>query len=590
MLSHDPHSYIDFKQPKIDHIDFDLQLDFERRTIKGTATYKMDVPIQGSLFLDTREISIEEISSQGVPLDWEIDQEHPIFGSRLHLRQMSGQQQFRIKYETSPSASALQWLPPEQTLGQEQPFLFSQCQSIHARSVFPCQDSPSIRFTYSASVTVPRPLLAAMSAGPEGVEPANGNRIFHFRMPQRIPAYLFAIVAGNLAFEDISARCRIYAEPETLAAAVWEFAKTEETIILAEKLLGPYEWDRYDLVIMPPSFPYGGMENPRLNFITPTLLVGDRSMTDVITHELAHAWTGNLVTNATWKDFWLNEGWTVYGERRITEASEGKDLVQLKAAIEREDMFEVMTRLGEDSPTTQLQFDQEGRNPGDVLTVIQYTKGCEFLIQLENAVGRARWDDFIQKYIRRFRFGSITTPDFLALLQAEVPEALEKVDVDEWLYQPGFPASAGPIHSSLLTEVEEGLAAFARGALPQKSRIENWNPDQVYLFFRRLPKNISKDQCLELETLFDLGTSRNAYFLATYFEIAICSGYEEIFPRVEKFIAEIGRILFIARVFRAMVKTDWTQEKARPLLEKYRQQHHPITVAYLEKVLTEAGL
>jgi len=230
----------------------------------------------------------------------------------LHIKDLEGASSCTIEYNTTPSASALQWLAPNQTSGGEHPFLYSQCQSIHARSIFPCQDTPSVRFTFTAEIEIPNPLTVVMGAGLVGSRNNEATSEFRFDMPQPIPSYLFAIAAGNIQFRSIGSRCGIYAEPELLEAAAWEFAKTEDMLNTAERLFGPYVWDRYDILILPPAFPYGGMENPRLTFLNPMFIIGDRSETIIVTHELAHAWTGNLVTNATWEDFWLNEGWTTY--------------------------------------------------------------------------------------------------------------------------------------------------------------------------------------------------------------------------------------------------------------------------------------
>ncbi len=298
MTFKDLHSLSNFDKAEIRHIDFDFSIDFENHLIGGTAKYNLDRQVDGCLTLDTVSITILEVHSEKGPLAWSLEPVSKLLGTRLVIDDLKGVSEFWIKFETGPEATALQWLNPEQTAGGEHPFLFSQCQAIHARSIFPCQDTPGVRFTYSAVVHVPAPLIAVMAAAPgEAALDPKENR-FTFKMPQPVPAYLFAIAVGNLTSREIGPRCRIYAEPESIDAAAWEFSETETAIQFAEELFGPYAWDRYDLLLMPPSFPFGGMENPRLNFLTPTLLAGDRSLTNVVTHELAHSWTGNLVTNA----------------------------------------------------------------------------------------------------------------------------------------------------------------------------------------------------------------------------------------------------------------------------------------------------
>jgi aminopeptidase N len=363
-------------------------------------------------------------------LQWEFDRTDDLLGQRLHLKGFDGESSFALRFRTSPEARALQWMNPEQTAGGKHPFLFSQCQASNARSIFPCQDTPSVRFTYTAEVHAPEGLTAVLGA--EHVSAAKETAWFSFRMPQPIPAYLFAIGVAHLAFRELGPRTGIYAEPEIIEAAAWEFAETERTIVEAEKLLGPYLWGRYDMLVLPPSFPFGGMENPRLTFLTPTAIIGTRGQATLVTHELAHAWTGNLVTNATWQDFWLNEGWTTYAETRITEILEGKDSADLNAVYDEKRTYEIIERIGANSPLSCLKIPGDGREGDAMTTVIAYTKGCFFLKECEYAVGRERFDAFVQKYMKRFQFQSLTTEEFLDFLKAELPEVFEKVDVQTW--------------------------------------------------------------------------------------------------------------------------------------------------------------
>jgi len=329
MARHDPHSFSDLTQGHISHIDFRIQTDFDLHILKIEADYHFEEPLDGSLFLDTAEIDIKQATDKGIALEWEFDEQDDLLGKRLHLKNLDNVSSFTLVFETSPKARALQWLPAIQTAGLQYPFLYSQCQSIHARSVFPCQDTPSTRFTYFAEVEVPKPLTAVMAAELVGSRESNQSNHFQYKMPQPIPSYLFAIGVGKLGFRELGPRTGVYAEPEIIEAAAWEFAENEAKLVEAEKLLGPYLWGRYDLLILPPSFPYGGMENPRLTFLMPSVIIGNRQRTTIIAHELAHAWTGNLVTNATWEDFWLNEGWTTYAQLRIDEILDGVDVVDL---------------------------------------------------------------------------------------------------------------------------------------------------------------------------------------------------------------------------------------------------------------------
>jgi hypothetical protein len=493
-----------------------------------------------------------------------------------------------LVFRTSPEARALQWLNASQTAGGSHPFLFSQCQAIHARSIFPCQDSPSVRFTYSAEVEVPQELVAAMAA--ELLEAQEGKHTtFVFKMPQPIPSYLFAIAVGNLAFRELGPRTGIYAEPETIDAAAWEFAENETKIVEAEKLLGPYLWGRYDLLVLPPSFPYGGMENPRLTFLTPTAILGTRGHLSLITHELAHAWTGNLVTNATWQDFWLNEGWTTYAETRITEILEGTDSRDLHLAFNEKELIRIMERVGMNSPNTCLKLPPEKDMDQSAISV-PYYKGCFFLQQCEYAVGRERFDAFIQKYIASFQFQSLTTEAFLDFLKTELPEVFEKVNVHQWIYEPALPQEWHRPKSHLYDEVQKALNDYENGIRPTKAQIQNWHRYQVLSFLQGLPKKISVEDCKYFDDILELEKRNDIAFFSFFYMICIASGYQEILPRVEQFMGKIGRMLYVLPIVRAMIETAWSRDKIRPLFEQVHDRHHQITVNAIEGLLKKAGL
>jgi leukotriene-A4 hydrolase len=586
----DPHSYTDTEQGKIAHIQFWIDVDFAAKALKIKANYRLDEPVSGSFFLDTRDLNITRVYKDDQEILWEIDQHDSIVGGRLHLKDIDGLSEFTIEATTSPEASALQWVTPKQTAGGEHPFLYSQCQSIHARSIFPCQDSPSVRFTYEAAVEVQRPLVAVMAAEHIETEHLGETSLYRYRMPQPIPSYLFGIAVGNLAFEELGPHTGVYSEPEIIESAVWEFAENEQTLIEAEKLFGPYLWDRYDVLILPPSFPYGGMENPRLTFLTPSCILGDRSRANLVSHELAHAWTGNLVTNATWEDFWLNEGWTTYAESRITEVLEGDDYSQLCVAIRRNGMFKVMERFGMDSEKTCLKYPQRGIDPDEVFSVIPYAKGSAFLLALERSVGRDVFDAFIKKYIATFSFQSLTTEGFISFLEGELPEAIQHVDIDEWIYAPGFPESAPTLSSSLFDDVKARIDAYESGTFPDDHQVANWIPDQIRLFLLMLPERIPVEDCRQLERIFSFKDSRNYFIMARFYLISVQSGYQDVLPDIERMVGSDGRMVTLAMIFRAMAKEGWTREKARPMFERHRDKHHPTTVAVIDGILSKAGL
>jgi leukotriene-A4 hydrolase len=584
----DPASYTDLSQGKIKHIDFHIRVDFSTHTFDVEARYQLQEPVHGSFFLDTFKIDLKEASTNHKELEWEFDPEDEFLGQRLELKGLDGDSTFVLKFRTSPEARALQWLNASQTAGGRHPFLFSQCQSIHARSIFPCQDSPSVRFTYSAEVEVPQELVAAMAA--ELIEVQEGKQTtFVFKMPQPIPSYLFALGVGNLTFRELGPRTGVYAEPEIVDAAAWEFAENETKIVEAEKLLGPYLWGRYDLLVLPPSFPYGGMENPRLTFLTPTAINGTRGQTSLVSHELAHAWTGNLVTNATWQDFWLNEGWTTYAETRITEILEGTDSKDLHLAFNEKQLIEIMELVGINSPNTCLKL-PDVKDVDSFATSIPYYKGCFFLQECEYAVGRARFDEFIQKYMASFQFQSLTTEAFLDFLKAELPGVFEKVDVQKWIYEPALPEEWHRPKSHLYEDIQQVLKDYEQAIKPTKEQAHNWHRYQILSFLQGLPRKISVEDCQYFDDILELEKRNDVAFFSFFYVICIMSSYEAILPRVEEFMQKIGRMLYVLPLVRAMIATDWSRDKVRPLFERVRGRHHQITVNAIEGLLKKAGL
>ncbi len=590
MARHDPHSYADLTQGRIAHIDLRIEADFDAHLLNIEADYQLVEPVNGSLFLDAAGIDLARAVANGRTLQWEFDQQDELLGERLHLKELHGLSSFTLAFSTSPEARALQWLPGVQTAGGVHPFLYSQCQAIHARSIFPCQDTPSVRFTFSAEVEVPKALTAVMAAEQVRVRERGANKVFQFKMPQPIPSYLFAIGAGNLVFRELGPRTGVYAEPELVEAAAWEFAENEAKIVEAEKLLGPYLWGRYDLLILPPSFPYGGMENPRLTFLTPTAILGNRGQTTLITHELAHAWTGNLVTNATWEDFWLNEGWTTYAETRITEVLEGIEFADLTAVYDEQRLFEVMERIGMDSILTRLKVPSEGLDPDSATTIIPYYKGCFFLKECEYAVGRERFDAFIHKYTGKYQFQSLTTEAFLDFLERELPEVFEKVNVQEWVYEPGLTDKRRKPQSALYDEVQSVLSVYRQGTRPARGQVADWRRYQILSFLQALPKQIPAEDCKYFEEILDLEGKNDAGHYSYFYTTCITSGYQDILPRVEEFIDRVGRMLYLLPIFRAMIAADWAKPHARRILEAVRERQHTITLHVVDKLLEKAGL
>src|SRR5262245_29860856 len=465
----DVHSYANPDRVRVRHADLDLDVRFDRRILEGSVTLFFERRDAGpaTLDLDTRGLAIASVEapdgSSWKPIPFDLGPPDSILGAKLSIQAPAGADRVRVAYATGAGASGLQWLSPEQTAGKKHPFLFSQSQAIHARSWVPIQDTPQVRMTFSATLRTPPELSAVMGAAgnPEG----GRGGVYRFSMPQRIPAYLLALAVGDIGFAPISSRSGVYAEPSVVARAAQEFADTENMMRAAERLYGPYRWDRYDILVLPPSFPFGGMENPRLTFATPTVLAGDRSLVSLIAHELAHSWSGNLVTNATWSDFWLNEGFTTYIERRLVEEVFGPEKAAMEAALGRQDLDDEIERL-EDRDEI-LHIDLAGRDPDDGATRLPYEKGSLFLRSLEELFGRRRFDEFLRGYFDRFAFQSIVTADFVAYLRANLfasdGSKASRVPLEEWIEKPGLPAVAPQPLSPALANAHDVATAWVEG-------------------------------------------------------------------------------------------------------------------------------
>ncbi len=573
----DPHSYFDSDQPRIRHLDLELTVDFERHLVASRVTLTFERPASGPLDLDTKGLKVETATTdRGRPVTYRLFDGEPILGRRLRLDLPGETRGVALACETAPDAVGLQWLGPEQTAGRRHPFMFTQFQPIHARTMIPCQDSPMVRSTYRAAVHVPAALTAVMSAGPAGSRPGadgagggggggGGRRTLHFEMPQPIPSYLMALAVGDLASRDLSPRARVWAEPVTVEAAAWEFAEVEAMIATAERLFGPYEWERYDMLVLPPSFPYGGMENPRMTFLTPTVLAGDRSLVDVVAHELAHSWTGNLVTNATMDHFWVNEGFTTWAERRILEALRGEAAAAVSWAIGQSALKEAMARFGDESPMTVLRTHLEGVDPDDVYSSVPYEKGSLFVAVLERAVGRERFDRVIREYIRQFHFTSITTEELMAFLERELPGIAARVDADAWLHRPGLPANAPVFRSASLEALTSLADRWADGARPGAADVAKWSPNELLVYLRRLPQQLDEASCRWLDGTLGLMGRDNYEILVEWLTIAAGSDYEPAFARLREVLTRVGRMKYLRPLFKAMGAHARTRALARDI-------------------------
>lgn len=584
----DPHSFSRPLEVVIKHLSLNLDVDFTARVIKGTA--KMNIRVfenSKEIILDTRDLNIEKVFVDDRPVTFTLSPEVQFLGKALHIPIEANSKTIAVQYSTSPSAPAIQWLTPEQTAGGKHPFLFTQSQAILARTWIPIQDSPGIRFTYDAEIRVPDELLAVMSA----VNPQQKNKTgkYKFHMPQPVPAYLLALAIGNFEFKSLDERSGVYAEPVTLAKAAKEFEDLPQMIVTAENLYGPYEWGRYDVIVLPPSFPFGGMENPRITFATPTILAGDKSLTSLIAHELAHSWSGNLVTNANWNDFWMNEGFTVYFENRIMESLYGKDFADMQALLGLEDLQETIKELGDTSADTHLKLNLDGRDPDDGMNDVAYEKGHFLLLLIEQTVGRVRFDSFLRNYFSSHSFNTITTEEFLReykkKLIGEDLQLADKIKIEDWIYKPGIPANCPQIVSAKFEAVKKDVEAWKKGAPASSINTKSYTTNEWLRFLRSIPETLSQEQMTELDKAFKFTSSGNSEILFAWLEHVIGSKYAPAYPALKSFLTSVGRRKFVKPLYQQLIKTTEGTAMAREIYLQARPNYHSITQQTVDELL-----
>ena len=596
MVDTDEHSYAEPGKVVIDDLALDLALDFDSRTISGSATYTLDWkdPAAAELVLDTRDLAIEaaeaEVDGAWQPLQFALDPADPTLGSRLAIQAPQRPAKLRVTYRTSPGASGLQWLEPSMTEGGQLPFMFSQSQQIHARSWVPLQDTPQVRYTYSARVRTRPDVMVLMSADNDPAAARDGD--YSFQMPQRIPSYLMAIAAGDLVFKPISGRSGVWAEPSMVERATAEFADTEKMIATTEALYGPYRWGRYDLLVLPPSFPFGGMENPRLSFITPTVIVGDKSLVSLIAHELAHSWSGNLVTFSSAKHGWLNEGMTSYVENRIVEALYGKEFSDMEWLIARDSL---QKNIGGMDPAVQALAIRPGTpiEADDALSEVSYDKGAWFLQFLEDRYGREVFDPFLRGYFDHFAFQSIPTQTFLDYAKQHLfdahPGVVTAAEIDEWIYGPGIPASAPKVLSPRLGIVDSARLGW-RGSkqLPPNQITGQWSTQEWLHFLEGMPATLPVADLEQLDRAYHFTGTANGEIAMRWYPLAIRSGYAQANDAIVEFVRRIGRRKLIIPVYEALVQTPEGLALAKQAFEQARPGYHPITTASVERVIAGA--
>jgi leukotriene-A4 hydrolase len=584
--ANDTHSYAKPNEAVGKHLLLDITVDFDKKNITGTATYTIESTNTTEIIFDAKNLNIQKTTVDGKEVKFSLGANDAVLGQPLSIPIEKDSKTVAITYETTQKTEALQFLNPQQTADKEHPFLLTQGQAILTRTWIPIQDSPQLRLTYSANVKVPKDLLAIMSA--ENPKEKNENGQYSFKMKQPISPYLIALAVGDLVYKEISPRTGVYAEKSMIEKVHYEFADMEKMVKAAENLYGTYAWDQFDVVVLPPSFPFGGMENPRLTFATPTVIAGDRSLTSLIAHELAHSWSGNLVTNATWNDFWLNEGFTVYFEMRIMEALYGKEYANMLASIGRQDLAEEIEGFKDTPEATHLMLDLEGKNPDDGMNSIAYDKGYLFLRTLEEKVGRDKMDAFLKEYFNKYAFSTMTTEKFIIYLNKELL-VKNNIDfnVDAWVYNPGIPENAAKIQSDKFQKVEEAIQAWEKGTLSEEVLCKkDWNIQQKIHFIRNIPAEISLEKFTALDTACNFSNATNSYIAMVWFEQAINHDYHanNVDSQIENFLLTVGRRWYVSTLYKAFKRND-KLEVAKRIYEKARPNYHSVTANTIDEML-----
>lgn len=585
----DKHSYSKPELAVVKHLDLDIKVDFDTQTISGKASWTIDNISKGNeIIFDENTLNITKVTlgDDEKETKFELGKDVEFHGKPLHVTIEPNTTKVNIYYSTTKDAVALQWLTPAQTADKKKPFLFSQGESVWSRTWIPCQDSPGIRFTYNAKVTVPKDLLAVMSA--VNPQKKNDTGVYTFKQDKAIPSYLMAIAVGDIEFQAIDNRTGVYAEPSMLKKSAWEFAELGKMVVAAEKLYGPYRWGRYDVLVLPPSFPYGGMENPNLTFLTPGVIAGDRSLTSLLAHELGHSWSGNLVTNATWDDIWLNEGFTTYVEHRIGEAIFGKKEFEMQNVITRKELVDNVAEYGDTNPDTRLKVSLTGRNPDDGISMIPYVKGYAFLRVIEDAVGREKFDIFIKNYFDAHAFKSITTEDFVKYINENLikgDKALaDKIKLEDWIYKPGIPSNITPVSSADFDAIDAIQKSWRETGVAGLSKKITTTAEKQH-FIDHLPDDITAKEMEAIDKEFNFTNGGNFIIKRQWFVQAIRHQYKAANPAIEQFLIGSSRTGSVMMLYKEMAKTPEGKTWAKQIFDKAKSGYHATTIQAFESVV-----
>lgn len=586
----DPHSFSNYTQVRSQHLVIDLAVDFTRQQLTGYVEHQLErlAPNIQRLVLDTRHLKITAVTASQDGVHWQntpylLGIADGLKGQPLTIQLQPETQAVRVYYQTTPQASGLQWLTADQTSEKKQPFLFSQSQPIHARSWLPLQDTPANRVTYQAQIQTLPELLAVMSAD----NSANTKRDGHYRfdMPQPVPSYLIALAVGDLHFKSMSADTGVYAEKIWLDKASVEFADTQKMMDAANRLFGQYPWKRYDLLVLPSSFPFGGMENPRLSFVTPTIITGDKSLISLVAHELAHSWSGNLVTNSSWNDVWLNEGFTNYVENRIMQQVYGQSRADMELLLNVQALREKLTQLPPDD--ARLQPDFTGRDPDEAFHQVPYVKGQLLLNTLAQHFGQDKFDRFLQRYFASFAFQSINTAAFVKFFSEELNQnqSFSIASLDKWLYQPGLSDEILLPASDAFSRIHASQQQWLRGETSLNMLATNhWSVHEWLHFIEILPRKLSPQQLNGLEMAFSLSQSSNAEIFSAWAKLVIPLNHQQIIQPLRQFLLNVGRQKFIVPLYTELKANPQWRSWAAQVYREARPGYHPLAQQQLDKL------